>query len=1044
MILLKFAVQIAKNIEVMRLFKTFLIFILGSMQAYAQEKIPGEIPTPNAASLGRFGDIPMSYYTGCANIDIPLYNFNVRGVQLPISLSYDGTGMLMNSLPSWTGMNWALNCGGVITRQKCGEYDEQIFPSQAHIVYSRYFESYNKLPQVVNDNSLLWNEIYTYQDLAPDIFSFNFMGKTGKFFLGNDGQWKVRSKENLEVLFNIADANNYIYPLFQHYPKMNAGDPQPKVIKGFTIRDENGTCYVFGGSNDAIDYTTEFFHMSVEEDVVSWHPTSWYLTKVIDKYGQDLYNFTYTRGKYVVQVYNCYQNISNYNVSTWHNLVSFSWHDGYEEFPYGVAINSPVYLTNVTANNGVQVNFSLADNPISIKNMYSVLYVDGVDKLYERMARRVAKWCEKYPPDGGRFGEFMAMPGAFYYLQLDDSGNLGIEPKKDILSYAGLKYLSSMTIIMNPELGTSNSVIRYLFLYNFAPRMVMTNINILEGNQQRLMGKYKMNYFNLNQIPTNYLTKAIDHWGFYNGIEYLVTDNYYTKRNPDTLKCKYGMLSEIVYPTGGCSVFEYEAHRFSKRMSYDRQTSADSIGIAGGVRVKSISEYEDENHTALLKRRVFSYNIQNSTTSSGVLAVAPKYTWYHWSQEVWDSQGIYQQATMYFDVKQTSSIIPLSNSFGPHVAYSHVEETFQDGSKKTYDYSNYADTGCQDIKPDITFMTSRPSPFEEYSDRSYRRGNLLHETWYNTNGTVAKKIDYEYRTDNFENSEFVYTTNMLPLITNGVYRTITGVVYKLYYPNYDVSKITETVKTADGDLITTKSLSKSDYTIPMTYPYSHQANVRLSTNEITQRSGKTDRTDYSYASFNGNSNASKWVNKMFCLTPEIVEHKQNGTILKTMTTGYKQVNMTTSENVTGEFIVPAYEEVKYNDGTKDTLITYDQYTQKGALLKYTKRGEPSTWQKWAYNDNYLVMKGTTIYNGTISDQDLFNQSVCLGIIRNYIENTNGFITGYVYNPIQGVTAIVQPNGSVTYYNYDGFGRLSEIRNNKNQILQQYEYNYRSR
>lgn len=50
---------------------------------------PDHVASPNAASLGRFGDIPVSYYTGRADVSIPLYKTTQRGVELDISLYYD-------------------------------------------------------------------------------------------------------------------------------------------------------------------------------------------------------------------------------------------------------------------------------------------------------------------------------------------------------------------------------------------------------------------------------------------------------------------------------------------------------------------------------------------------------------------------------------------------------------------------------------------------------------------------------------------------------------------------------------------------------------------------------------------------------------------------------------------------------------------------------------------------------------------------------------------------------------------------------------------
>jgi len=109
------------------------LIILSALTAtliYAQAKFPGgspgyftpnpssfvDVPAPEAASLGKYGDVGVSYFTGNPNISIPLYNLTVRDVSMPITLDYESSGVRVNSLPTWAGQNWTLNVGGVITR----------------------------------------------------------------------------------------------------------------------------------------------------------------------------------------------------------------------------------------------------------------------------------------------------------------------------------------------------------------------------------------------------------------------------------------------------------------------------------------------------------------------------------------------------------------------------------------------------------------------------------------------------------------------------------------------------------------------------------------------------------------------------------------------------------------------------------------------------------------------------------------------------------------------------------------------------------------
>jgi len=49
-------------------------------------------PSPEAANLGQYGDIPISYNTGTPNISIPIYELKGKNISLPISLNYDSKG----------------------------------------------------------------------------------------------------------------------------------------------------------------------------------------------------------------------------------------------------------------------------------------------------------------------------------------------------------------------------------------------------------------------------------------------------------------------------------------------------------------------------------------------------------------------------------------------------------------------------------------------------------------------------------------------------------------------------------------------------------------------------------------------------------------------------------------------------------------------------------------------------------------------------------------------------------------------------------------
>lgn len=214
--------------------------------------------SPNASSLGQFGDVPVSLYTGTPNISIPIYKISERDVELDINLQYNAKGVRVEDVPGWVGQNWVLNAGGVITRSVRGTaFDELNFfrdkdinlrTSPTHMqwsavisggfpytgIYTRgYFYHADKLNTANWNNSsylydLAYNSYLNFykpdtpgysttlnwrMDLEPDIFTFNFMGHTGHFFLGHDGQWKVSSSSNLKVYCDLNTDVNFPVPL---------------------------------------------------------------------------------------------------------------------------------------------------------------------------------------------------------------------------------------------------------------------------------------------------------------------------------------------------------------------------------------------------------------------------------------------------------------------------------------------------------------------------------------------------------------------------------------------------------------------------------------------------------------------------------------------------------------------------------------------------------------------------------------------------------------------------------------------------------------
>jgi len=81
-------------------------------------------PSPEAASLGKYGETPISLYTGIPQISIPIYELKRRSISVPISISYHASGVKVGEIASSVGLQWALNAGGIITRSVAGLPDD--------------------------------------------------------------------------------------------------------------------------------------------------------------------------------------------------------------------------------------------------------------------------------------------------------------------------------------------------------------------------------------------------------------------------------------------------------------------------------------------------------------------------------------------------------------------------------------------------------------------------------------------------------------------------------------------------------------------------------------------------------------------------------------------------------------------------------------------------------------------------------------------------------------------------------------------------------
>lgn len=214
------------------------------------------VPSPTVASLGKFGDVPVSLYSGTPDISIPLFTARGRTLELPIVLKYAGGGIRVEEIGGWAGIGWALEAGGAITRSVRGipddDYDGFLYTGSQFYTGSNWYNPSQSFVENLRDG---------FQDAQPDQYFFSFAGRSGQFVYGPDSTSTV--------------VRSVPYQKLRIEPVIGApGDP----ITAFLITTEDGTRYTFGASETTTDQTINAPLPSGKK--TQTYRSSWHLTEI--------------------------------------------------------------------------------------------------------------------------------------------------------------------------------------------------------------------------------------------------------------------------------------------------------------------------------------------------------------------------------------------------------------------------------------------------------------------------------------------------------------------------------------------------------------------------------------------------------------------------------------------------------------------------------------------------------------------------------------------------------------------------------------------
>ncbi|MDH6251243.1 hypothetical protein M2347_000970 [Chryseobacterium sp. H1D6B] len=1002
-----------------------------SISFYSGQTIP-VIKSPQTYTIEKFGNIPVSMNTGSVSYGINLFNYGdlYNGNGYDVSLNYYGTGFIPAKKSNYTGLDWSLDIGGTISRQVRGVADDFFPENQAstNALYGYlegvrncnktntdiYNGNYSKLPK---GNGGIGIKCGTYSyEIEPDKFSFNFMGHSGYFFIGNDMKPIIVSDDkNLKIDVSGLSSKQ---PLHAQLTNGSKCLTKPTTI---IITDEKGIIYSFGGNYENLDIS---------------------------------YNLQAGQAN----------NLSRFTITAW-NLYKI-------EYPNSRTIEIKYRADAINAAN---INFCVnAPDVLNIKEPYQLMLDHNIIYKQEINAENLnysvgnllfdgsVHWGNVVTSASGTAQSFSGTKKSFPSSVLLDG--------KTIVAFDFQRYEKYQQLQAAPSLKLKNVIFYDITGVNIVKEV---NLDYYRNKDYFFLNKLKMfkktpassdyfqeysfDYYNVDNLPYENDGK-LDYWGYFNDTpmykmipnftlnkttgDYSITDN---TREPNPSVCSLGLLKTITYPAKGKSEFIYEPHKYSEKIernssSLFKNVLVQSEGSVGGGRINKIINYSNDGSQIGVKEYKYITNYSPTGTSiksSGILSSYFKNIDYLMQRESF----VYKETlNLYSD----NLVETAMNSFP--VQYSEVTEIENNkGYTKYYftDYKSYPDS--PDFKEiynntstnnDISYLPNNIGNFNlPYRSNNYKRGKLYKQEIYDNNFVKLKS----------STTDFIDISEILPnnYATYVADRVLSLYFFKLYGGSFSPNK-TVTDETFNTSLISSKT----------EYFYESANGVNLSKLKNTDAGGTITETSYQYAHEKTNQ---KLINANIVETPLESSTTQtiNGTT-KTLTkseTKYDQPsNIYPSSAVSYDVL----------NNSASTEVTYDQYDSKGNLQQYTAKDGVSVTIIWGYNGTQPIAKiegaklsdiqqslTSSIVNASNTDasaapgNDETSLLQALDAFRKDSSLAGYQISTYTYDPQIGVRSITPPSGIRELYKYDTANRLEKVIDVNGKVLKEFKYNYKN-
>lgn len=1028
-------------------------------------------PSPNAASLGKYGDIDVSLSSGMANVAIPIYSYQSSNLTLPVSLSYSSNGFRVDEIASRVGNGWILNAGGVITRTVYGQIDE----SSQRLKPPTGFPEPTKA--TLDYLHTLASDDANNFDSEQDLFSFNFNGYSGKFILDDSMHPVLLTHSNIKI------ENDF-----------NSSDWNFRIISG------DGIQYFFGGEAREITNKSQT-GAGCGKIYRNAAVTSWYLKKIIHP-NRDTVNLFY-------------------------DPVRMSYYTGisqsafYKVFNPGGCTTCPSYqnttcVTSLTTD-GVLLREIKSSGGARVRFFYT-----GRSDLNDSLLARI----EIYRPDGS-----VARVFNLEYTQAVANGFSNSYQTKNELFYR--PFLTKFIERSADSVQVKTHMFQYNNISNLPPRLAFAqdhygyfngrnNNTLLTTSKDDWLSEY-LPQANADREPDpeyssrGMLAKVIYPTGGEDTLIYegnttyeevaippptgiLVADAYSSDvsggmqvANSDTVLISEdqhvtiyasassdgddpihnrGTVSIIKLPSG-TAVFSRSVTPteplsatipLGKGISYYMQVRASGVQ----TQVSSTLRYLDGPVTYTYKNMpAAGIRIKKTISRSKSSPDVVRRYYYNSLADTARSSAVYLFRTTYFKPLTTKiGCDPTTCSYTScqyYALYSNTQQnlyvyggspvmyrTVVEGVGENFEGGGieHTYTVANDI-PGNNLMGDNiaSAPFTSYS---WKNGREVYQFIFKKNGSVNVPVQEtftHFKEDSRVDSEYVsYVVNekyVRDCQSDPPSQNEIEAFDLLSYSHFKNWSYVDSVKTRTYDDTGSAYMERLEIT-----EYGNVSHAMPTSITSTSSDNKVEVVKNFYPAdlaFNGGEeSARQTLIAQNIITPVLLKQfVRDNTNIAQSKTGYT----ITPENL----VLPQTQSTQTGNNIMEKRVEFHKYNAAGKLLEQSKSGDVHQVFLWGYRSLYPVARivGTdyatassfvnmNILNSPSSDQQLRME---LDKIRVGLAGKNALVSSYTYSPLVGITSETDPSGKTTYYEYDGLGRLKVIKDKDGKVLKVFDYQY---